>query len=140
MRAASARSRTRIVRHLRSDRQIVRDAQHEHRNGEDEWWERHGEVFGVAHQEVSDDTDPDAVHEPTAPLAGDSEPLVQHAVAVKAAGHAVAFTTGEPYSARARRAGLDAFHAEPDDGVGWSGRPVPSASVSSPPEFLGGAG
>ena len=96
-----------------------------------------GAGFGVAHQQVSDDADPDVVQRADRPLAGDSEPLVQVAVAATSAGHAVAFVTGEPYSARPRRAGFNAFHAEPDEGSGRSGRLVRSASVNSVPEFVG---
>jgi hypothetical protein len=48
------------------------------------------------------------------PLAGHFEPLVPLAVAARAAGHAVAFGTGEPYASRARQGGFDAFHAGPD--------------------------
>ena len=50
------------------------------------------------------------------PLAGHFEPLVPLAVAARAAGHTVAFATGEPYTSRARQAGFDAFHAGPDEG------------------------
>jgi len=50
------------------------------------------------------------------PLAGHFEPLVPLATAARAAGHAVAFATGEPYTSRARQAGFDAFHAGPDEG------------------------
>src|SRR4051812_37082946 len=50
------------------------------------------------------------------PLAGHFEPLVPLAAAAAAAGHAVAFATGEPYTSRARGAGFDAFHAGPDEG------------------------
>ncbi len=49
------------------------------------------------------------------PLAGHFEPLVPLAVAATAAGHTVAFATGEPYTGRAREAGFDAFHAGPDE-------------------------
>ena len=49
------------------------------------------------------------------PLAGHFEPLVPLAVAARAAGHTVAFATGEPYTSRARQAGFDAFHAGPDE-------------------------
>jgi UDP:flavonoid glycosyltransferase YjiC (YdhE family) len=50
------------------------------------------------------------------PLAGHFEPLVPLAVAARAAGHTVAFATGEPYASRAREGGFDAFHAGPDEG------------------------
>ena len=50
------------------------------------------------------------------PLAGHFEPLVPLAVAARAAGHPVAFATGEPYTDRAHEAGFDAFHAGPDEG------------------------
>jgi UDP:flavonoid glycosyltransferase YjiC (YdhE family) len=50
------------------------------------------------------------------PLAGHFEPLVPLAVRARAAGHAVAFATGEPYASRARQAGFDAFRAGPDEG------------------------
>ena len=50
------------------------------------------------------------------PLAGHFEPLVPLAVAARAAGHPVAFATGEPYTGLAREAGFDAFHAGPDEG------------------------
>lgn len=50
------------------------------------------------------------------PLAGHFEPLVPLAVAARAAGHAVAFATGEPYASRAQQAGFEAFHAGPDEG------------------------
>ena len=50
------------------------------------------------------------------PLAGHFEPLVPLAVAARAAGHMVAFATGEPCMSRARHAGFDAFHAGPDEG------------------------
>lgn len=50
------------------------------------------------------------------PLAGHFEPLVPLAVQARAAGHAVAFATGEPYASRARQAGFDAFRAGPDEG------------------------
>ena len=50
------------------------------------------------------------------PLAGHFEPLVPLAVAARAAGHKVAFATGEPYTSRARQAGFDAFHAGTDEG------------------------
>jgi hypothetical protein len=49
------------------------------------------------------------------PLAGHFEPLVPLAVQAKAAGHAVAFATGEPYASRARQAGFDAFRAGRDE-------------------------
>ena len=49
------------------------------------------------------------------PLAGHFEPLMPLAVAARAAGHTVAFATGEPYTSRAREAGFDAFHAGPDE-------------------------
>ena len=49
------------------------------------------------------------------PLAGHFEPLVPLAVAARAAGHTVAFATGEPYTSRADEAGFDAFHAGPDE-------------------------
>jgi UDP:flavonoid glycosyltransferase YjiC (YdhE family) len=49
------------------------------------------------------------------PLAGHFEPLVPLAVAARAAGHTVAFGTGEPYASRARQGGFDAFHAGPDE-------------------------
>ena len=49
------------------------------------------------------------------PLAGHFEPLVPLAVAARAAGHTVAFATGEPYTSRARQAGFDTFHAGPDE-------------------------
>ena len=48
------------------------------------------------------------------PLAGHFEPLVPLAVAAKAAGHTVAFATGEPIVDRARNAGFEAFPAGPD--------------------------
>jgi hypothetical protein len=50
------------------------------------------------------------------PLAGHFEPLVPLAVAARAAGHTVAFATGEPYTGRAREGGFEAFHAGPDEG------------------------
>lgn len=50
------------------------------------------------------------------PLAGHFEPLVPLAVAARAAGHTVAFATGEPYTSRARECGFGAFHAGPDEG------------------------
>ncbi len=50
------------------------------------------------------------------PLAGHFEPLVPLAAAARAAGHTVAFATGEPYMSQARRAGFDGFHAGPDEG------------------------
>src|SRR5688500_3810275 len=50
------------------------------------------------------------------PLAGHFEPLVPLAVAARAAGHTVAFATGEPYARRARDAGFTAFGAGPDEG------------------------
>jgi len=50
------------------------------------------------------------------PLAGHFEPLVPLAVQARAAGHAVAFATGEPYASRARQAGFDAFRAGRDEG------------------------
>jgi UDP:flavonoid glycosyltransferase YjiC (YdhE family) len=50
------------------------------------------------------------------PLAGHFEPLVPLAVAAKAAGHAVAFATGEPCASRAQQAGFEAFTAGPDEG------------------------
>jgi UDP:flavonoid glycosyltransferase YjiC (YdhE family) len=49
------------------------------------------------------------------PLAGHFEPLVPLAVAARAAGHTVAFATGEPCTSRARQGGFDAFHAGPDE-------------------------
>ena len=45
------------------------------------------------------------------PLAGHYEPLVPLAAAAKAAGHEVAFATGDPYVDRARAAGFEAFRA-----------------------------
>jgi UDP:flavonoid glycosyltransferase YjiC (YdhE family) len=48
------------------------------------------------------------------PLAGHFEPLVPLAVAARAAGHTVAFATGEPCARRARDAGFEAFPAGPD--------------------------
>ena len=45
------------------------------------------------------------------PLAGHYEPLVPLAAAAKAAGHEVAFATGEPWVDRAREAGFEAFRA-----------------------------
>jgi UDP:flavonoid glycosyltransferase YjiC (YdhE family) len=50
------------------------------------------------------------------PLAGHFDPLVPLAAAARAAGHTVAFATGEPYTTRARQAGFDAFHAGRDEG------------------------
>jgi UDP:flavonoid glycosyltransferase YjiC (YdhE family) len=50
------------------------------------------------------------------PLAGHFEPLVPLAVQARAAGHTVAFATGEPYVTRARQDGFEAFRAGPDDG------------------------
>ena len=47
------------------------------------------------------------------PLAGHFEPLVPLAVTARAAGHTVAFATGEPYASRARQGGFDAFPAGP---------------------------
>jgi UDP:flavonoid glycosyltransferase YjiC (YdhE family) len=48
------------------------------------------------------------------PLAGHYEPLVPLALAARAAGHTVAFASGEPIVDRARLAGFDAFPAGPD--------------------------
>jgi UDP:flavonoid glycosyltransferase YjiC (YdhE family) len=45
------------------------------------------------------------------PLAGHYEPLVPLAVAARAAGHRVAFATGEPFVGRAREASFEAFRA-----------------------------
>jgi UDP:flavonoid glycosyltransferase YjiC (YdhE family) len=45
------------------------------------------------------------------PLAGHYEPLVPLALAAKAAGHDVAFATGDPCVDRAREAGFEAFRA-----------------------------
>ena len=58
------------------------------------------------------------------PLAGHFEPLVPLALAARAAGHTVAFATGEPYTTRAREAGFEAIHAGPDEGFRqeWSPR------------------
>ena len=58
------------------------------------------------------------------PLAGHFEPLVPLAVAATAAGHTIAFATGEPYTSRARAAGFDAFQAGSDEGFReeWSPR------------------
>src|SRR3954471_16031788 len=49
------------------------------------------------------------------PLAGHYEPLLPLAREARAAGHTVAFATGEPYATRAREAGFEAFCAGPDD-------------------------
>src|SRR4051794_1951077 len=49
------------------------------------------------------------------PLAGHYEPLGPLATAAQAAGHTVAFATGEPYVAKARGAGFEAFSAGPDE-------------------------
>jgi UDP:flavonoid glycosyltransferase YjiC (YdhE family) len=49
------------------------------------------------------------------PLAGHFEPLLPLAEEANAAGHAVAFATGEPYATRARAAGFEAFVAGPDE-------------------------
>ena len=49
------------------------------------------------------------------PLVGHYEPLVPLAVAARAAGHSVAFATGEPFATRAEDAGFDAFHAGRDE-------------------------
>ena len=48
------------------------------------------------------------------PLAGHYEPLVPLAVAARAAGHTVAFATGEPFASQAQKAGFEAFPAGPD--------------------------
>jgi UDP:flavonoid glycosyltransferase YjiC (YdhE family) len=58
------------------------------------------------------------------PLTGHFEPLVPLAAAAKAAGHAVAFATGEPYTDRARRAGFEAFAAGRDESfrAEWASR------------------
>jgi UDP:flavonoid glycosyltransferase YjiC (YdhE family) len=58
------------------------------------------------------------------PLAGHFEPLVPLAVQARAAGHAVAFATGEPYASRARQAGFDAFRAGRDESfrAEWASR------------------
>ena len=45
------------------------------------------------------------------PLAGHYEPLLPLAAAAKAAGHAVAFASGDPFVDRARAAGFEAFRA-----------------------------
>ena len=45
------------------------------------------------------------------PLAGHYEPLVPLAVAARAAGHLVAFATGEPFVGLARESGFEAFRA-----------------------------
>jgi UDP:flavonoid glycosyltransferase YjiC (YdhE family) len=50
------------------------------------------------------------------PLAGHYEPLVPLATAARAAGHTVAFATGEPYDERARRAGFEAHAVGPSAG------------------------
>ncbi|MDP1820125.1 MAG: glycosyltransferase [Acidimicrobiales bacterium] len=50
------------------------------------------------------------------PLAGHFEPLLLLAREAAAAGHAVAFATGEPYATRAKAAGFEAFVAGPDEG------------------------
>lgn len=50
------------------------------------------------------------------PLAGHFEPLLPLAREATAAGHAVAFATGEPYASRAKEAGFEAFSAGPDEG------------------------
>jgi len=50
------------------------------------------------------------------PLAGHYEPLVPLAAAAKAAGHEVAFATGDSYVDRAREAGFEAFRAGPGEG------------------------
>ena len=47
------------------------------------------------------------------PLAGHYEPLVPLAAAARAAGHAVAFATGDPYVDRARAAGFDLHLVKP---------------------------
>jgi UDP:flavonoid glycosyltransferase YjiC (YdhE family) len=49
------------------------------------------------------------------PLAGHFEPLLPLAKEATAAGHAVAFATGEPYATRAKGAGFEAFVAGPDE-------------------------
>ena len=49
------------------------------------------------------------------PLAGHFEPLLPLAEEANAAGHAVAFATGEPYATRAKAAGFEAFVAGPDE-------------------------
>jgi UDP:flavonoid glycosyltransferase YjiC (YdhE family) len=49
------------------------------------------------------------------PLAGHFEPLLPLAEEATAAGHAVAFATGEPYATRAKAAGFEAFVAGPDE-------------------------
>ena len=58
------------------------------------------------------------------PLAGHFDPLVPLANAARAAGHPVAFATGEPYATLARDAGFEAFRAGPDQGFReqWSPR------------------
>ena len=50
------------------------------------------------------------------PLTGHYDPLVPLANAAQAAGHTVAFATGEPFDERARRAGFEAFAAGPSEG------------------------
>ena len=50
------------------------------------------------------------------PLAGHFEPLVPLARAARARGHSVAFATGEPWAARARERGFEAFRAGTDEG------------------------
>lgn len=50
------------------------------------------------------------------PLAGHFEPLLPLAREATAAGHAVAFATGEPYASRAAEAGFEAFLAGRDEG------------------------
>jgi UDP:flavonoid glycosyltransferase YjiC (YdhE family) len=49
------------------------------------------------------------------PLAGHYDPLVPLALAAKAAGHDVAFATGDPCVDRAREAGFEAFRAGPGE-------------------------
>lgn len=51
----------------------------------------------------------------TRPLAGHYGPVLELAQAAKAAGHAVAFATGEPYDERARSDGFEAFTAGPSE-------------------------
>jgi UDP:flavonoid glycosyltransferase YjiC (YdhE family) len=49
------------------------------------------------------------------PLAGHYEPLLPLAEEGAAAGHVVAFATGEPYATRAREHGVEGFPAGPDE-------------------------
>jgi UDP:flavonoid glycosyltransferase YjiC (YdhE family) len=49
------------------------------------------------------------------PLTGHYDPLVPLAVAARAAGHDVAFATGDPFVDRAREAGFEAFRAGPGE-------------------------